>query len=167
MFYPCVEGCFTYVSAIVWAPFHNLIRSIFVRSRDLEKNRFVVLIVASLWNLTGTSTAVLPRCMSNFRAIGQFQIQISQLRNFPRSYIETSYRLLKQSPDCLCASDVMMTSSNGSIFRVTVPLCGEFSGEFSAQRPVTRSFDVFHDLNGWDAITHIVTSEQCNREGCG
>ena len=42
----------------------------------------------------------------------------------------------------------MMTSSNGNIFRVTGPLCGEFTGpgEFPAQRPVTQSFDVFFDL---------------------
>ena len=42
----------------------------------------------------------------------------------------------------------MMTSSNGNIFRVTGPLCGEFPGpgELPAQRPVTRSFDVFFDL---------------------
>ena len=42
----------------------------------------------------------------------------------------------------------MMTSSNGVIFRVTGPLCGEFTGpgEFPAQRPVTRNFDVFFDL---------------------
>ena len=32
----------------------------------------------------------------------------------------------------------MMTSSNGDIFRVTGPLCGEFTGP--------RSFDVFFDL---------------------
>ena len=40
-----------------------------------------------------------------------------------------------------------MTSSNGNIFRVTGPLCGEFTGpgEFPTQRPVTRSFDVFFD----------------------
>ena len=46
-----------------------------------------------------------------------------------------------------------MTSSNGNIFRVIGPLCGEFTGpgEFPAQRPVTRSFDVFFDLrlNDW------------------
>ena len=36
----------------------------------------------------------------------------------------------------------MMTSSNGNIFRVTGHLCGEFP----AQRPVTRSFDIFFDL---------------------
>ena len=42
----------------------------------------------------------------------------------------------------------MMTSSNGNIFRVTGPLCGEFTGpgEFPTQRPVTRSFDVYFDL---------------------
>ena len=38
----------------------------------------------------------------------------------------------------------MMTSSNENIFRVTGPLCGEFT-EFPAQRPVTRSFDIFFD----------------------
>ena len=36
----------------------------------------------------------------------------------------------------------MMTSSNGNIFRVT----GLFCGELPAQRPVTRSFDVYFDL---------------------
>ena len=42
----------------------------------------------------------------------------------------------------------MMTSSNGNIFRVTGPLCGEFTGpgEFPTQKPVTRSFDVLFDL---------------------
>ena len=42
----------------------------------------------------------------------------------------------------------MMTSKNVNIFRVTGPLCGEFTGpgEFPAQRPVTRSFDVFFHL---------------------
>ena len=41
-----------------------------------------------------------------------------------------------------------MTSSNGNIFRVTGPLCGEFTGpgEFHTQRPVTQSFWFFFDL---------------------
>ena len=45
-------------------------------------------------------------------------------------------------------SSLMKTSSNGNIFRVTGPLCGEFTrhGEFPSQRPVTRSFDVSFDL---------------------
>ena len=42
----------------------------------------------------------------------------------------------------------MMTSSNRNNFRVTGPLCREFTGtgEFPTQKPVTRSFDVFFDL---------------------
>ena len=49
---------------------------------------------------------------------------------------------------CVYSHLCMMTSSNGNIFRVTGPLCGEFTGpgEFPTQRPVTRSFDVFFDL---------------------
>ena len=48
----------------------------------------------------------------------------------------------------------MMTSSNGNIFRVTGPLCGEFTGpgEFPTQRPVTRRFDfslICVWINGW------------------
>ena len=47
-----------------------------------------------------------------------------------------------------CTYALMMTSSNGNIFRVTGPLCGEFTGpgELPTQRPVTRSFDVYFDL---------------------
>ena len=43
---------------------------------------------------------------------------------------------------------IMMTSSNGKIFRVTGHLCGEFTGPrwIPAQRPVTRDFDVFFVL---------------------
>ena len=50
--------------------------------------------------------------------------------------------ILGQSSRC------MMTSSNGNIFRVTGPLCGNspVTGEFPAQRPVTLTFDVFFDL---------------------
>ena len=41
-----------------------------------------------------------------------------------------------------------MMSSNGKIFRITGHLCGNslVHGEFSAKRPVTRSFDVFFDV---------------------
>ena len=52
----------------------------------------------------------------------------------------------------ICSSRHMMTSSNGNIFHVTGPLCGEFTGEFPSQRPVTRSFDVSSIcawINGW------------------
>ena len=33
-----------------------------------------------------------------------------------------------------------------NIFRVTGPLCVEFTGEFPSQRPVTRGLDIFFDL---------------------
>ena len=44
--------------------------------------------------------------------------------------------------------NIMMTSSNGNIFRVTGHLWGNspVSGEFLAQRPVTRSFDIVFEL---------------------
>ena len=51
----------------------------------------------------------------------------------------------------------MMTSSNGNIFRVTSHLCGEF-GEFPAERPVTRSFDVFVDLR---------LNKRLSKQSCG
>ena len=67
------------------------------------------------------------------------------------------YRQYPPSPSTSLANEdvtisittiVMMMSSNGNIFRVTGSLCREFTctGEFPAQRPVTRSFDVFFDL---------------------
>ena len=72
----------------------------------------------------------------------------------------------------------MMTSSNGNIFRVTGPLCGEFTGpsEFPTQRPVTRSFNVYFDLRlnkrlskqpwGWWFEAPLWSLwRQCN--GCG
>ena len=54
----------------------------------------------------------------------------------------------------------MVTSSNGNIFRVTGPLCGEFTGHrwIPSQRPVTRSFDVFFDLN---------LNKRLSKQSCG
>ena len=42
---------------------------------------------------------------------------------------------------------IMMTSSKGNIFRLTGPLCGEFTGDRWIPAQVTRSFDVFSVLN--------------------
>ena len=54
---------------------------------------------------------------------------------------------LDQKPITMCEMS-MMTSYSGNIFCVIGHLCGEFTGpgEFTAQRPVMRSFDVFFDL---------------------
>ena len=46
-----------------------------------------------------TSTAVLPMCLSNFKAIRQFKVPISWLRDFTRSYEKTSFRILRRGPD--------------------------------------------------------------------
>ena len=61
-----------------------------------------------------------------------------------------------QSSATLNWRDFMMTLSNGNIFRVTGPLCGEFigdrwiTGEFPSQRPVTRMFYLICVwTNGW------------------
>ena len=65
---------------------------------SLEVARFVFRIVRSLWNLTGTSAAVLPMCLSNCKAIRQFKVPISWLRDFTRSYGKTSFRILRRGP---------------------------------------------------------------------
>ena len=58
--------------------------------------RFVWRIVWSLWNLTATSAALLPICLSNFKVMRSFKLPISWLRDFTRSYSETSYQILKR-----------------------------------------------------------------------
>ena len=40
-------------------------------SWSLEAVRMDVIMVVSLWNVTGISAALLPRCLSNFRSIGK------------------------------------------------------------------------------------------------
>ena len=70
-------------------------------SQSLEAARFVFRFVRSLWNLTGTSTALLLMCQSNFKAIRIFQHPISHIRVFTRSHDKTSYRILKRGPDSL------------------------------------------------------------------
>ena len=67
-------------------------------SWSLEATRFVFRIVPSFWNLTGTSAALLPMCLSNFKAIRQFKVPISWLRDFTRSYEKTSFRILRRGP---------------------------------------------------------------------
>ena len=70
-------------------------------SWSLEAARFVFRIVWSLWNLTGTSAALLPMCLSNFKSIRQFKVPISWLRDFTRSYDKTSFRILRRGPERL------------------------------------------------------------------
>ena len=61
-------------------------------SWSLEALRLAVEIITWIFNLTGTSAAVLPRCLSNFRAIEQFQYKS---RDFESSRGLTKRRLSK------------------------------------------------------------------------
>ena len=69
----------------------------------LEVARFGFNIFQSLWNLAGTSAALLPRCLSNFRAIRPLQHPISRLRDFTRFGVKTSYRLVNRGPEVVRA----------------------------------------------------------------
>ena len=73
------------------------------------------------------------------------------MSSFLRSFRHWLYRNVSKMITSFALTEVdliMMTSSNGNIFRVTGHLCGEFTGPrwIPAQRPATRSFDVFFDL---------------------
>ena len=67
-------------------------------SQSVEVTIFVFKIVRSLWNLTGTSAALLQRCLSNFKAMRLFEPPIMRLRKFTRSQDKTSNRILKRGP---------------------------------------------------------------------
>ena len=82
----------------------------------------------------------------HINAIQKFRQTFSQIRDFSRSF--------RRGPIAAFCNGTMMTSSNGNIFRVTGPLCGEFTGpgEFPTQRLVTWSFHVSLIcvwINGW------------------
>ena len=86
---------------------------------------------------------------NTFRIIGLLQgkFMVTVTLSFDICFVEILNTLVKKAIQ-FPLIHLMMTSSNGNIFRVTGPLCGEFTGpgEFPTQRPVTRSFDVFFDL---------------------
>ena len=67
-------------------------------SRSLEAARLGVIAIVSLWNLTGITAALLPNCLSNFRAIGKVLIRITRLRDFTRSCCDAVYRLVNRGP---------------------------------------------------------------------
>ena len=67
-------------------------------SWNLESARLDATLIISLWNLTTISAVLLPRCLSNLRAIGQVNTRISRLQDFTRSYGKTSVRRVNISP---------------------------------------------------------------------
>ena len=65
-------------------------------SWSLEAARFGFRLFQLVWNLTGTSAAAPPRCLSNFIAIRSLHHPISRLRDFTRFGGKTSYRLVNR-----------------------------------------------------------------------
>ena len=60
-----------------------------------EAARFMFRTFRSLWNLI----ALLPRCLSNFKAMWWFKLPISRLRDFTRTCDKMCHRILKQGHD--------------------------------------------------------------------
>ena len=67
-------------------------------SRSREAARLDVIMIVSLWNLTGISAAMLSMYLSNFRAIVKIWTRIARLRDFTRSCGKTSIRLMYRGP---------------------------------------------------------------------
>ena len=101
---------------------------------SLEAVRLDVMIILSLRNFTSISAALLPRRLSNFRAM-----------------VKPESRGFETSRDLAIRRLTVWTwwRHQMEIFSALLALCAgksPVSGEFTAQRPVTRSFDVFFDL---------------------
>ena len=71
-----------------WAPSQYPKRRLFVRSRKVSKPRDLYLELSDRSEM----------CLSNFKAIRQFKVPISWLRDFTRSYEKTSFRILRRGP---------------------------------------------------------------------
>ena len=84
--------------------------------------------------------------------VGPMNLAISAAVNTQNSVythiVILQWRLPISTPNSEICTWHMMTSSNWNVFSITGHLCGNspVTGEFPAQRPVTRSFDVFFDL---------------------
>ena len=72
--------------------------SLYSVSGNLEAVRFELILFESLWNLTDSSSAALPRCLSHFRTIQSFLNTIPLLRVFTRFCAKTSYGLVNKEP---------------------------------------------------------------------
>ena len=96
-------------------------------------------------------------------SVQHWRLIILSLVNFIPCHLITVFNRLLFTPTysiVISRLKYMMTSYNGNIFRVTGPLCGEFTGlgEFPSQRPVTRRFDVFFDLRLNKRLSKLIKS---------
>ena len=96
--------------------------------------RFGSRLFQSLWILTGSSTAALPRCLSNCRAIRSLSHPISRLRDLRL----TSYRLVDRDPGTLtrvsiykinhCAVNLPIATAGAIGKRTRTTVCWELFG---------------------------------------
>ena len=102
----------------------------------------------SLWYLTGVSAALLPMSMS--RALRWLLHPISRFRDFMRYCGKMSVRLVNRGPGSTWAQVIApWWRHQMETFSASLAICAGNSpatGEFPAQRPVTRGFDDFFDL---------------------
>ena len=98
--YVCIVHMSLYNNIMLFttgAPSQYPKRRLFVRSREVSKPRdwyFKLSYRVEIWQTHRQQS----KCLSNFRVIGQFQIQISRLQDFTRSYEKTSFRILRRGP---------------------------------------------------------------------
>ena len=102
-----IQDIYGFLNVIIWLPLWMRFLGLYSLSGktsyrkiswSLEAARFGFKLFQSFWNLAGTSAALLPRCLSNFRAIRLLQHPISRLRDFTRFGGKTSYRLVNRGP---------------------------------------------------------------------
>ena len=121
-------------------------------SRIHEAARYMIRNARSSWQLTGVSAPVMPDAWQFSERYNHVYTQSHGFETLCAILWQGIVLPSEQKPwvpiTAVPQERVMMTSSNGSIFRVTGPLCGKFTGHrwISPQRPVMRSFGVFFHL---------------------
>ena len=119
-----------------WAPFQYPIRRHIVRSCEVSKLQDLFLKLSHHSNLTGTLAALLPMCLSNFKAMRSSKLPILWLRDFPRSYDKMSCRILKRGPGLFVHSYKKLKCWEEEI-RIR-------------QKIFIRTFDIcFHRMTAW------------------
>ena len=104
--------------------------------------KFISSLNGPLWAylIRQTPTAELVRDLRTINAIVRFKKYLRKLRMICCCWLpmhkmwkpEKNRQKMYGWKTCLWAQNTMMTSSNGNIFRVTGPLCGEFTGPLTA-----------------------------------
>ena len=127
------------------------LRRIIVWSRKVSKPRDFIQ-NCLLVMLIGSSTTVLPMCLSNFKAIRWFRLPISQLRDFTRSYDELSSRIMRQGPgevlwdrrggdymsSSTCSDDMLYSTCSSNQFNWS------FKSNISAQNIIMAIIQFLH-----------------------